>query len=46
MIRIGLINGSLRRLSNNTGLGRIILGVKPNNIDIVTLKIDDLPLIN
>lgn len=43
-IKVGLINGALRTLSNNTGLGRVIASVKPHNVEIETLRIDDLPL--
>lgn len=45
-IRVGIINGSLRKDSNNTGLGRIIEEVKPANVEFVHLRIDNLPLLN
>jgi NAD(P)H-dependent FMN reductase len=45
-IRVGIINGSLRKDSNNSGLGRIVEEVKPANVEFIHLRIDDLPLVN
>lgn len=45
-IKVGIINGSLRRDSNNAGLARVVESLKPNHVEIVHINIDSLPLMN
>lgn len=43
---IGVIDGSLRKDSNNKGLTKYLESLKPEDCKIIFLKIDDLPLMN
>lgn len=45
-LTIGIIDGSLRKQSNNKGLTRFLETLKPEDCNIEYLKIDDLPLFN
>lgn len=45
-IRVGVINGSLRKASNNAGLARLVASLAPENVEVVLIRIDELPLVN
>lgn len=45
-VRVGVINGSLRVNSSNAGLARFVESVRPQNIQFVQIRIDDLPFFN
>ena len=44
--KVAVINGALRKHSNNAGLSRAVLTSKPHNIDLIFLNIHDIPLMN
>ena len=45
-LTIGIIDGSLRKQSNNKGITKFLETLKPEDCNIEYLKIDDLPLFN